>query len=166
MWSIEQLYIELGKKYDLGCSHYKNKRTLFNDLIFSDGFGGGDENVVKKVRHQKSEHIMYLFLWVNHKQRSRRQQNTTSFTVKGHRSLNLFSFVHIGGFHLHLLVFPFIYQFNSRIRVLVNSHHLQMTSPEGILTMFQHHFKVCLLWFLHEKDCSFYTHLFCCSEMR
>ena len=48
MWSIEQLYIELGKKYDLGCSHYKNKRTLFNDLIFSDGFGGGDENVVKK----------------------------------------------------------------------------------------------------------------------
>ena len=27
----------------------------------------------------------------------------------------------IGGFHLHLLVFPFFYQFNSRIRVLINS---------------------------------------------
>ena len=26
----------------------------------------------------------------------------------------------VGGFHLHLLVFPFIYQFNSRIGVLVN----------------------------------------------
>ena len=28
---------------------------------------------------------------------------------------------HIGGFHLHLLGFPFFYQFNSRIGVLVNS---------------------------------------------
>ena len=28
---------------------------------------------------------------------------------------------HEGGFHLHLLVFPFVYQFNSRIGVLVNS---------------------------------------------
>ena len=28
---------------------------------------------------------------------------------------------HSGGFHLHLLVFPFIYQLNSRIGVLVNS---------------------------------------------
>ena len=23
-----------------------------------------------------------------------------------------------------------------------------------------------LLWFLHEKQCSFYTHLFCCTKMR
>ena len=28
--------------------------------------------------------------------------------------------LHKGGFHLHLLVFPFVYQFNSRIRVLVH----------------------------------------------
>ena len=28
---------------------------------------------------------------------------------------------HKSGFHLHLLVFPFVYQFNSRIGVLVNS---------------------------------------------
>ena len=36
-----------------------------------------------------------------------------------------------GGFHLHLLVFPFVYQFKSR-----KIHHfLQMTSSEG----FQHH---------------------------
>ena len=54
---------------------------------------------------------------------------------------------HLGGFHLHLLGFPFIYQFNSRIGV-------------------QHHFKICLLWLLNEKECSFYTHLFCCTEMR
>ena len=25
---------------------------------------------------------------------------------------------------------------------------------------------VCLLWFLQEKKCSFYTYLFCCTEMR
>ena len=30
-------------------------------------------------------------------------------------------FTYIGGFHLHLLVFPFVYQFNSRIGVLVHS---------------------------------------------
>ena len=35
-----------------------------------------------------------------------------------------------------------------------------------ISTTFQHHFKICLLWFLHEKECCFYTHLFCCTEMR
>ena len=29
-----------------------------------------------------------------------------------------------------------------------------------------HHFKICLLWFLHEKECSFYTNPFCCTEMR
>ena len=29
--------------------------------------------------------------------------------------------VFYGGFHLHLLVFPFIYQFNSRIGIVVNS---------------------------------------------
>ena len=33
-------------------------------------------------------------------------------------------------------------------------------------TTFQLHFKICLLWFLLEKLCSFYTHLFCCTEMR
>ena len=41
-------------------------------------------------------------------------------------------------------------------------HHLQMTSSKG----FQHHFKSCLLWFLHEKEYSFYTNLFYCTEMR
>ena len=35
---------------------------------------------------------------------------------------------------IYLLVFPFVYQFNSRIGVL--DHHLQMTSSEG----FQQHF--------------------------
>ena len=52
------------------------------------------------------------------------------------------------GFHLNLLVFPFVYQFNSRI---VAVHHLQMTSSEE----FQHHFKICLLWFLHTKKVAF-----------
>ena len=37
-----------------------------------------------------------------------------------------------------------------------------MTSSEG----FQYHFKNRLLWLLHEKECSFYTYLFCCTEIR
>ena len=37
----------------------------------------------------------------------------------------------LDGFHLHLLVFPLIYQ-------LLSVHHLQMTSSEG----FQHHFGI------------------------
>ena len=68
----------------------------------------------------------------------------------------------IGGFHLHILVFPFVYQFNSRIVALVYSSFHQMTSSGE----FQHHFKICLLLFLYEKECSFYTNLFCCTEMR
>ena len=35
-----------------------------------------------------------------------------------------------------------------------------------ILRTFQHHFKICLLWILHKKECSFYTHLFCCTEIK
>ena len=73
----------------------------------------------------------------------------------------------LSGLHLHLLVFPFVYQFNSRIGVLFHSS-FALTDSEGFLisTTFQHHFKMCLLWFLHEKECSFYTHLFCCTEIR
>ena len=56
--------------------------------------------------------------------------------------------------------FPFVYQFSYRIGVLVHS------SFARISTTFQHRFKICLSWFLHEKECSFYTHLFCCTEMR
>ena len=42
-----------------------------------------------------------------------------------------------GGFHIHLLVFPFVYQFTSRIGVLVNSS-FEMTSSER----FQQHFNI------------------------
>ena len=35
-----------------------------------------------------------------------------------------------------------------------------------ISSSFQDHFKIYLLWFLHEKNCSFYTYLFWCTEMR
>ena len=51
-----------------------------------------------------------------------------------------------GGFHLYLLVFPFVYQFNSRIVDLVRSS----CANEG----FQHHFEICLLKLLNEKDCA------------
>ena len=41
-----------------------------------------------------------------------------------------------GGFQLRLLIFPFVYQFNSRIAALVCTvNHLQLTSSEG----FQQH---------------------------
>ena len=70
-----------------------------------------------------------------------------------------------GGFHLHLLVFPFDYRFHSRIEALVCSSFAN-DKFRWISTSFQHHFKICLLWLLHEKECSFYSYLFCCTEMR
>ena len=83
---------------------------------------------------------------------SRSRQTTLSLTTQG-------------GFHLHLLVFPFVYQFNSRIGVIVYSSFAN-DQFRRISTTFQHHFKICLLWFLHEKECNFYTNLFYCTEMR
>ena len=46
-----------------------------------------------------------------------------------------------GGFHLHILVFPFVYQLIFRIGVLV---HLSFANNQcrRISTTFQHHFKV------------------------
>ena len=78
---------------------------------------------------------------------------------------NIFFQMALGGFHLHLLAFPFVYQFNSRIGVLVHSSFANDLF-RSISTTFQHHFKKKLLWFLHEKVCSFYTNLFYCTEMR
>ena len=42
-------------------------------------------------------------------------EKTAYTSISGH------PFIYLGGFHLHLLVFPFVYQFNSRIEVLVHS---------------------------------------------
>ena len=63
-----------------------------------------------------------------------------------------------------LLVVGFIYTFWQSLsstssileQRLQSVHHLQMTSSEG----FQHHFKTCLLWLLHKKECSLFTYLF------
>jgi hypothetical protein len=60
---------------------------------------------------------------------------------------------------------PFYPQFHSRIGVLVHSS-FAYDRFRKILTTFQHNFKICLLWILHKKECCFYTHLFCCNEMR
>jgi hypothetical protein len=49
--------------------------------------------------------------------------------------------LHTGGFHLHRLVCPFVYQFNFRLGILVHS--------------FQHHFKKILLWFYMKKNVAF-----------
>ena len=63
-------------------------------------------------------------------------------------------------------IYTFWYSLSSTSSILEQRFqsvvHLQITSSEG----FHHHFKICLLWFLHKKECSFYTHLFCCTEMR
>ena len=72
-----------------------------------------------------------------------------------------------GGFHLHLLVFPFVYQFNSRIGGLDHSSFANDYSSEG----FQQHFSivsrfVCCCFYMKKNVCSFFTHLFCCIEMR
>ena len=56
------------------------------------------------------------------------------------------------GFHLHLLVFPFLYQFNSRIGILYRPlpiHHLQMTSSKG----FQQRFSIISFTVLKWYDC-------------
>ena len=63
-----------------------------------------------------------------------------------------------------VLAFPFVYQFYSRIEALVSSSFAN-DQFKRIPASFQHHFKVCLLWLLHEKECSFCTYLFCCTEM-
>ena len=70
----------------------------------------------------------------------------------------------LGGFHLYLLVFPFVYQFYSIIEALVSSSFAN-DEFRRISVSFQHHFKIYLLWLLHEKECSFYYYLFCCTEM-
>ena len=71
---------------------------------------------------------------------------------------------YLGGFHLYLLVFPFVYQFYSIIEALVSSSFAN-DEFRRISVSFQHHFKIYLLWLLHEKECSFYSYLFCCTEM-
>ena len=69
-----------------------------------------------------------------------------------------------GGFHLYLLVFPFVYQFYSIIEALVSSSFAN-DEFRRISVSFHHHFKIHLLWLLDEKECSFYSYLFCCTEM-
>ena len=65
----------------------------------------------------------------------------------------------------NLFLFLPVCSFNSRTWVLV---HLSFANDQfrRSSTKFQLHFKICLLWFLHGKECIFYTHLFCYTEMR
>ena len=63
-----------------------------------------------------------------------------------------------GGFHLHFLVFPLVYQSNSRIGVLVNSSFANQKDFNNISASFQNLFVVV---FTRKR-----THLFCSTEMR
>ena len=67
----------------------------------------------------------------------------------------------IGVFHLQLLVFPFVCRFHSRIEAIVCSSFAN-DKFRRISSSFQNLF----VWLLHEKECSFYTYLFCCTKMR
>ena len=57
-----------------------------------------------------------------------------------------------------------VYQFYPIIEALVSSSFAN-GKFRRISVSFQHHFKIYLLWLLHEKECSFYSYLFCCTEM-
>ena len=48
-------------------------------------------------------------------------------------------------------IYTFWYSLLSTSSILVCSSFAKDYSSEG----FQHHFKICLLWLLHEKECSF-----------
>ena len=52
--------------------------------------------------------------------------------------------------------FPFVYQFNSRIGILVHSSFAN-DQIKRISTTFQHHFRICLLVFLHRKEHTVWT---------
>ena len=41
---VKQKKVLFLKKYDLGRSQYQNKKALFTDPIFSDGFGSTPKN--------------------------------------------------------------------------------------------------------------------------
>ena len=94
-------------------------------------------------------------------------QKSNFFSLQ--RNNVMFSFISVvaytsfyGGFHLHLLVFPFVSILEQRLQ---SGHHLQMTNLEG----FQHHFTIisksgCCGCYM-KKECSFYSYFFCCTEM-
>ena len=69
-----------------------------------------------------------------------------------------------GRFHLHLLVYPFVYQFNSRTVALVYSSFANDYSSKR----FQHYFNiiskfVCCVFYM-KLECSFYTISFAVLE--
>ena len=112
------------------------------------------KNVQKHSKRCKNMHHKYF--WTQFK----------NVHLQGPCSLRLCcSRPYCGGFHLHLLVFPFIHQFNFWIGDLVHSS-FAIDKFRKISKTFQYHFKTCTLWFLHEKEYSLYTYLFCCTEMR
>ena len=65
------------------------------------------------LKHQKEYYILGLGILG-------RCNKLYHYTFSIHEKLIVISYLW-SGFHLHLLVFPFVYQFNSRIGVLVNS---------------------------------------------
>ena len=56
--------------------------------------------------------------------------------------------------------------FSSKIHSRIESLSFANGYCKSILASFHHHFKICLLWLLHKKECSFYSCLFCCTLMR
>ena len=65
--------------------------------------------------HSFLDHQLQTFLAINAEYS--RKKSKTDMTLDNRKLLK----PDLGGFHLHLFVFPFVYQFNSRIGVLVKS---------------------------------------------
>ena len=60
---------------------------------------------------------------------------------------------------------PFGFIFGLSVQVLFCSSFANYWFKR-ISARFQHHFRICLLWFLHKKECTFYNYRFCCTELR
>ena len=103
----------------------------------------------KKIRQWKyfnNTYFIYVMSWIE---------------LNMFRNSFLFNINVTGGFHLQLYHLIFIYQFNPRLVALV---FLSFVNDKliRISTSFQNLFIVVVTW----KKFSFYTDLFCCTEMR
>ena len=90
------------------------------------------------------------------------QNMTNQSQIISRRNVFQYHFYLRGVFHLHLFAFPFVCGFNSRIHSSSANKYLVQNNFNKISASFRNLFVVVL----HEKECSFYSHIFCCTEMR
>ena len=84
-----------------------------------------------------------------------------------HHSRLILHYIKVHKKHLHTYYFSkFLSQLHSYLgsSLFIICKWLVQKDFNIILPSFQNLFVV--VWLLHEKECSFYSHLFCCTEMR